>query len=90
MSMHLLIDGLSLLEDLPWTVPERDRLTRQYERLKKAYGLAVNHLFATGYQATDAEYQKLRVAADDARIDMEVARLELAKSEHNHGVTGLN
>jgi len=61
------------------TVPECPRLTAEYEHLKRAYGVAVSRLFATGYQATDAEYKLLKMATEDARIDLEAARLELEK-----------
>jgi predicted GNAT superfamily acetyltransferase len=76
-----------LLRSFPWSVPECTRLTTEYERLKRAYGAAVDRLFATGYQATDAEYRKLRTFVEDARIDLEVARLELERHMRTHAGT---
>jgi hypothetical protein len=64
-----------------WTAPECTRLTAEYEHLKRVYGVAVERLFAIGYQATDAGYKRLRMATEDARIDLEAARLELEKHE---------
>jgi len=88
--MPATINGSSILKP-QWTVPEYARLKADYEHLKRAYGVAVSRLFATGYQATDAEYKMLRMATEDARIDLETARLELEKhtrtqpSAESHG-----
>ena len=62
-----------------WTIPEYDRLTAEYEYLKRAYAVAVERLFAIGYQATDSGYKMLRMATEDARIDLEAVRLDLEK-----------
>jgi hypothetical protein len=69
---------------LPWCVPECTRLTTEYERLKDACGIAVDLLFKIGYQVTDAEHKKLKAATEDARIDLEVARLELERHARTH------
>lgn len=71
-------NGSSILK-LQSTVPECARQKADYEHRKRAYGVAVSRLFATGYQATDAEYKLLKMATEDARIDLEAARLELER-----------
>jgi hypothetical protein len=60
-----------------WSAPECSRPMTERERLRKAYGLAVDRLFAAGYQASDAEFKKLRRSAEDARVDLELALLGL-------------
>jgi len=42
---------------------------------------AVELLFATGYQATDAEYTKLKNSMEEARAQSEIAAFELNKHE---------
>jgi len=49
----------------------------EYARLKKVYADAVDHLFAVGYQVTDAEYKKLKNSVEEARVQSEIARLKL-------------
>jgi hypothetical protein len=52
-------------------------LRAEYLRLKRLYSEAVDHLFAVGYQVTDAEHRRLRNAVEEARVQSEVARLKL-------------
>jgi hypothetical protein len=52
--------------------------------LKHAYAAVVDLLFATGYQATDAEHSALKASTEDARIDCEVARLQLEEHARTH------
>ncbi len=48
------------------------------------YRLAVDLLFATGYQVSDAEYAKLKNSMEEARIQADIARLRL--DQHNRDV----
>jgi hypothetical protein len=61
-----------------------DRLRSEYERLERAYAFAINNLAARSGTAPLTEYTRLRVIADEARIDSEVARLELEKDKRIH------
>jgi hypothetical protein len=63
--------------------PECDRLTAEYRRLEQEYASAVNLLNAP-IASEVREYIKLRAAADEARIDAEIARLELEKHKGVH------
>ena len=51
----------------------------EYERLLLAYASAVNLLSGCSGITTAFEYTKLRTDADEARIDSEIARLELER-----------
>jgi hypothetical protein len=59
--------------------PECTRLMAEHQRLKRLYANAVELLFATGYQATDAEYKKLKNAIREAREQSEIARTAVDK-----------
>lgn len=61
-----------------WSVPECARLTAEFERLRRLYGMAVDHLFTVGHQVTDAEYEELKNSVDDARVLSEIAGMNLA------------
>jgi hypothetical protein len=56
----------------------------EHERLEQVYATAVNALNARDKKAPLAEYHRLRIAADDARIDAEVSRLECEKHNRMH------
>lgn len=56
------------------------RAMDEHERLKRLYAKAVSNLFAIGYRVTDSEYHKLKVFAEDVRIDLEIARQRSQKS----------
>jgi hypothetical protein len=58
---------------------ECDRLRAEYERLLLAYASAVNLLSSRSGTAAAFEYMRLRAGADEARIDSEIARLELER-----------
>jgi len=60
---------------------ECNRLTDEFGRLERAYATAVGVLTASAHAD---EYARLRVAADEARIDSEVARLELEQHKRKH------
>jgi hypothetical protein len=51
----------------------------EHERLKQLYATAVDRLFAIGYQLTDAEHKKLKNSIEEARVQSEIARLDLDK-----------
>jgi hypothetical protein len=63
----------------PWSVPECDGLITEHERLKQRYAVAVDHLFAIGYQVTDTEYRKLKNSIEEARVQSEITRERLEK-----------
>ena len=56
----------------------------EYERLERAYASAINTLTARSDIAPLAEYIRLRTVADEARIDSELARLELEEHKRIH------
>ena len=59
--------------------PECARLMAEHQRLKRLYANAVDLLFATGYQAADAEHKKLKNAIREAREKSEIARTAIDK-----------
>jgi hypothetical protein len=61
-----------------------DQFRSEHERLEQIYANAVNALSARPKKAPLTEYRRLRIAADDARIDAEVARLECEKHQRMH------
>ena len=61
--------------------PDCARLTIEFERLKRFYGIAVDRLFATGYQITDAEHQELKNSVEEARVRFEIAGMNLEKHQ---------
>ena len=66
--------------------PECNRLT-EYQRLQQEYASAVN-LFKASMAASEVrDHMELRAAADEARIDAEIARLELEKHKGVHRKT---
>lgn len=60
------------------------RLLVEYEVLDGQYASAVNSLAARRETASAPEFTKLRVAADEARLDAELARLELERHQRVH------
>jgi hypothetical protein len=58
--------------------PECARLTVEFERLKRLYGVAVDRIFAIGYQVTDAEHEELKNFVEEARVRSEIAGMNLA------------
>lgn len=65
---------------------ECDRLLAEYERLEQAYATAVNVLNSSAETANVSEYMRLRAAADEARLDSEVARLQLEQHKRVHSM----
>jgi hypothetical protein len=63
---------------------ECSRLLAGYERLERDYAEAVHKLNARRNMADTEEYIGLRVAADGARLDSEVTRLELKQHRRMH------
>ena len=66
---------------------ERIRLTAGFDRLERAYAAALGILSASARTAPAYAYNALRVAADQARLDSEVARLELEQHKQSHITT---
>ena len=50
-------------------------------RLKQTYSEAVDRFFAIGYQVTDAEHKRLKNALEEARVQLEIARLKLEEQD---------
>jgi hypothetical protein len=67
------------LSGAPWTVPDCARLVARHARLKLLYAKAVDRLFAVGYLVTDGEYAQLKAAAEEARVQLEIAQAEIHK-----------
>jgi hypothetical protein len=63
---------------------ECDRLLVEYERLEGDYATSIQTLGARRDTAIASEYIRLRTAADEARIDCEVARLALEQHKRIH------
>jgi hypothetical protein len=63
---------------------ECNRLRLEYERLERAYASAIDTLTTRSAIAPVAEYIRLRTFADEARLDSEVARLELEQHKRIH------
>jgi hypothetical protein len=59
--------------------PEWAHAIRQYQERERIYAAAVTLLKRRIPRAMVNEYQRLRKAADEARLDVEIARLELDK-----------
>ncbi len=66
------------------------RLMAEYRRLRSVYATAVELLFATGYQVTDAEHEELKAAAAEARLESETAGLELENHKLMHATAKSN
>jgi hypothetical protein len=64
--------------------PECDRLLAHYERLEGVYAIAIQTLGARRDSSLVSEYIRLRTAADEARVDCEVVRLELEQHKRVH------
>jgi hypothetical protein len=62
--------------------PDCARLMAEHGRLKQLYATAVDLLFATGYQVTDAEHNKLKNSIEEARVQSEIARRDLDRHRH--------
>src|ERR1700733_2134102 len=63
-------------------------LLSEHEHLKQAYAKAVDLIFATGYRATDSEHKELKNSAEESRVQLEIAALNLEKhkrTEHSSG-----
>jgi hypothetical protein len=63
---------------------ECDRLRGEYERLLSAYITGVNVLSGRSGAIPACEYMRLRADADEARIDSELAHLELERHKRIH------
>jgi hypothetical protein len=62
---------------------ECSRLTAEYDRLHLAYKTAFNAMIAGG-TVPDSDFPKLRLSADEARLESELARLELERHQQIH------
>jgi len=63
--------------------PECSRLAADYRRLNQAYTVAFDAMLAAS-KVPASDFIKVRIAADDARIDSELARVELEQHKQIH------
>jgi len=70
---------------------ECSRLRAERDRLEKVHAAAIQALCggvgAGAGPLPGSEYVRLKIAADDARLDLEVARLEFEQHERSHSTT---
>jgi len=62
-----------------------EQFRAEHEQLVLIYKAAVDALFTKGYQVSDAEYKRLKLAVENARIDLDVARLILKELNLTNG-----
>jgi hypothetical protein len=67
---------------IPMDCPECARLLAEYERLESLKTDAIHALYAGPLPA--GEFAARKIAADQARLDAEVARLGLEQHQQNH------
>ena len=63
---------------------ECTRLLAEFERLERAYAAAIDALTFMRETAVPSEYPRLRRLASEARLNAEMARLELIKHQWIH------
>jgi len=61
-------------------------LQKEFDRRERAYAHAYGVLTSVSETARAHEYSRLRGIADEARIDSEVARLELEQHQKSHAI----
>jgi len=64
---------------------EKTRLLREYESAAARFSSAVTELNARTPISSAAEYQRMKEAAEEARLKSEHARLALEKHTASHG-----
>jgi len=69
---------------MAYSCTECDRLQAEHARLEQAYATAVNTMNGRIETLAASEYMRLRAAAEEVRIDSEVARLELEQHKRVH------
>ena len=60
----------------PWSVPESLQFQAEEEYLTELYRKAIDVLFDTGYQVSESRYRQLKLAVENALIDLEVAQMQ--------------
>lgn len=63
---------------------ECDHLRGKFDRLERRYAHAYGVLTSFADTARASEYNRLKATADEARIDSEIARLELEQHRRVH------
>ena len=63
---------------------ECTRRLAEFERLERAYADAINTLTVRSETALPSEYTRLRRLANEARLNAEMARLDLIKHKWLH------
>lgn len=61
-----------------------DRLQREFDRAERVYARAYGVFTSSALTPRASEYNRLKAIADEARIDSEVARLELEQHTRIH------
>ena len=64
--------------------PECNRLSAQYARLERAHADVIKTLSDRIETLSAREYMRLRAAADEARIDAEIAHTEFEQHQRIH------
>jgi hypothetical protein len=73
------------VHNLENTCPECTRLLVKLEWLERLYTVAFDTMVERSGSTLGAEFIKLRMAADEARLDSEAAYLELQQHKRKHG-----
>ena len=66
-----------------------DRLTTEIAVREQRYAASRGRLASKAEDQGSAAYRKLELDCDDARIDLEMARLELEKHQNEHAWASL-
>jgi len=72
------------LQDAGTACPEKDRLLKEYQVTTENFSGAVNDLQAHRATVSQEEYERLRRAAEEARLKSEQARLALESHTAAH------
>lgn len=63
----------------------RERLSLQHNQRLRIQAIAEADLLSNAETVSPSEYQRLRITADESRIETELARLDLEKHVVQHG-----
>lgn len=61
-----------------------EQLTAEFERLERRYAEAKGYLTNIAKTAVADRYNRARMQADEARLEYEVARIELERHQRTH------
>jgi len=72
------------VQDAGTACPEKDRLLKEYQATTESFSGAVSDLQALRGTSSQAEYERLRRIAEEARLKSEQARLALESHSAAH------